>query len=104
MQISKLAKRMLKYLPVFAVLVATVIGLLIGKGLYPTLLITPPKTPTQLSTEPNNPQPLIVPETMGPCGISNIYTSLPPKCKNSDGSFIPVPGTSSNFFVIPERK
>ncbi len=104
MQTSKLAKRMLKYLPVLAVLIAAVIGLFIGKDLYPTLLVTSAKTPTQLSIEPNSLPPLIVLGGTGPCGFSNIYTSLPPKCKNFDGSFGPVPGTSPNFFVIPERK
>lgn len=104
MQTSKRLKSILKYLPILAVLVATLIGLFIGKDLYPTLLVTPAKTPTPLSTEPHNPQPLIILEAVGPCDLSNIYTSLPPKCKNFDGSFIPVPGTSPNFFVSPEPK
>lgn len=104
MQTSKRLKSILKYLPVFAVLVATIIGLFIGKDLYPILSISQSKTPTQLSIEPNNPPPLIVLGETGPCGFSNLYTSLPPKCKNLDGSFSPVPGTLPNFFVIPERK
>jgi hypothetical protein len=104
MRISQLAKGMLKYLPVLAVLIATVTGLLMGKDLYPTSLDSRPKTPTQLQTEPNKPQPLIVLGAEGPCSFSNIYTSLPPKCKTFDGKFVPVPGTSWNIFVIPEGK
>ena len=103
MRISQLAKNMLAYLPVLAVLAATVIGLFIGKDLYPTSLDSQAKTPTQLPVEPNDPQPPINPEALGPCGLSNIYTSLPPKCKTPDGSFIPVPGTSSNS-IVPEGK
>ena len=103
MRISQLLKNMLKYLPVLAILLATVIGLFLGKNLYPASLDSQSKTPAQLSTEPNNLQPLIVPGAMGPCGFSNIYTSLPPKCRTLDGKFIPLPGTS-NLFVIPQGK
>lgn len=104
MRISKLAKNILTYLPVLAVLTATAIGLFIGKDLYPTLLDSQAKTPTRLPAEPNDPQRPIDPEAMGPCGLSNIYTSLPPKCKTLDGKFVPVPGFPSTIFVIPEGK
>jgi hypothetical protein len=104
MRISKLAKNILTYLPVLAVLAGTVIGLFIGKDMYPASLDSQAKTPTLLPAEPNDPQPLINPEAIGPCGFSNLYTSLPPKCKTLDGKFIPVPGFPSNIFVIPEGK
>jgi hypothetical protein len=104
MRNSKLAKNILTYLPVLAVLAATIIGLFLGTELYSTSLDSQAKIPTLLPAEPNDPQPLINPEALGPCGLSNIYTSLPPKCKTLKGKFILVPGFPSNIFVIPERK
>jgi hypothetical protein len=102
MQNSKLAKTMLKYLSILAILAATVIGLFIGKDLYPIALDSQPKTPTQLSTEPNSPQPPIVLGTIDPCVA--IYLSQPPKCKTLDGTFIPLPGTTPYIIVTPEGK
>jgi hypothetical protein len=84
MRSSKLRKNMWKQLPVLAVLVATLLGLLIGKDLYP--------------------KPPITLEAQGPCGASNLYTSLPPKCKTLDGKLIPLPGTSPFVVVTPEGK
>jgi hypothetical protein len=101
MQISKQAKHMLKYLSVLAVLLATIIGLFIGKDLYWISSDSQLKTPTHLATEPNNPQPQIIMGTTDSCSLT-IYTSLPPKCKTMDGEFIPVPG--SYIFVTPEGK
>jgi hypothetical protein len=95
---------MLKYLPVLAVLGATIIGLLIGKDLYPTLPDSQSTTPTQVSAEPKDPQLLRILGAEGPCFSSAIYTSFPPKCKNAEGEFVLVPGTSSNVFPIPEGK
>ena len=94
MRNSQLVKNILTYLPALVVLGATVIGVLIGKDLFPTSLDSQPKTPMRSLTDPNNPQLLIIPGTDSPCGFSNIYTSLPPKCKTLDGKFIPVPETS----------
>jgi hypothetical protein len=102
MRISKLAKTMSKYLPILAVLAATVIGLFLGKDLYPTSLNSQTKTPTELSTEPNIPQPSIVLGTIDPCGA--IYLSQPPKCKTLDGKFILLPGTIPFIMVTPEGK
>jgi hypothetical protein len=85
MRSSKLAKNLLKYLPVLAVLVATVLGLFIGKDLYLTSFDSQSKTPALLSPEPNNPQPPIALGAEGPCRFSNLYTSLPPKCKTLEG-------------------
>jgi hypothetical protein len=95
---------MLKVLPVLAVLAATVAGLFIGKDLYPPLLDSQSRTPVQLQDETNSLQPPIIMGAESPCGFSNIYTSLPPKCRTFDGKFIPLPGASSNLFVVPERK
>ena len=90
MQVSTLAKNILKYLPVLVVLLAIALGLFIGKDLYPTAL-------DSLSEKP-----LIVMGADGPCDSSNLYTSLPPKCKMLDGKFVPVPGSS--ILVTPEGK
>jgi hypothetical protein len=103
MRITQQAKSILKYLPVLAVLAVTLMGLFMGKDLYRISLDSGSKTPTLLSAEPNSPQPPIVLEAAGPCDLAHIYTSLPPKCKTTDGKFIPVPGTS-NILVIPEGK
>lgn len=102
MQISKLAKIMFKYLPILAVLAATVIGLFLGKDLYPTSLDSQPNTHTQLPAEPNNSQPPLVSGSIDPCGA--IYLSLPPKCKTLDGKFILPPGTTPYMIVTPEGK
>jgi len=103
MQISKLAKNILKYLSVLAVLVATAAGLFIGKDLYTISLNFQSKTVVQLSTEPNDSQLLPNSGFGSPCFYSTIYTSLPPKCKTADGEFIPLPGTS-NALVTPQGK
>jgi hypothetical protein len=102
MYISKLAKHLSKYLPVLAVLLATVIGLFVGRDLYPASSDSPSKTPAQFLARPDNPQPPILLGAPDPCGAL-IYTSLPPKCKTLDGEFMFVPGTSS-IVVIPEGK
>jgi|WetSurMetagenome_2_1015567.scaffolds.fasta_scaffold989108_1 hypothetical protein len=104
MRNSPIVKNMLKYVPVGAVLVATLMGMLLGKDLYPTSLDFHSKTPTQLSTEPNSRPPLIIMGSEGPCGFSNIYTSLPPKCKTLEGEFMPVPGSSPYIGLTPGRK
>jgi len=92
MQISKLAKNVLKYLPVLAVLVATGISLFIGQALYPASLDSQPKTPMEILG------------ARGTCVSPLIYTSLPPKCKTSDGSFIQANGISPYVIRIPEVK
>ena len=106
MQISKLAKRTLKYLPILAVLVASVLGLFLGRNLYPISFDAQSKTAAPLSTEPDNllnPFPSILGAEV-PCGSDQIYTSLPPKCRATNGKLIPVPGTSPYFFAIPQGK
>jgi hypothetical protein len=99
-----MVKNMFKYLPILAVLIATLIGVLLGKDLYPTSVDFQSKTPTQLSTEPHSSQPLIILGSEDSCGFSNIYTSLPPKCKTLGGEFIPLPGTSPDIVLTPEGK
>ena len=103
MQNSKLARTTLKYLIILAVLVATVIGVFIGKDLYPTSLDSQPTTPaTPLQIEPNNPQSPRAMGTIEPC--LGIFLSLPPKCMTLDGDLIPVPGTLPYILVTPEGK
>jgi hypothetical protein len=99
MRISELAKNTLKYVPILVVLVAMVTGVLIGKDLYPTILFSQPKPPVRSLMEP-----LIILGKDDLCGFSNIYTSLPPKCKTLDGEFIPVLEASSYIIVTPEGK
>jgi len=94
----------LKYLPVFAVLVAVVIGVLFGKELYPTSGDLQHKTLTQSLTVPNSLQPQFVLGGEAACGFSNIYLSFPPKCKTLDGKFIPLPGPFPYEFLPPEGK
>ena len=102
MRISQMAKSMWKYLSVLAVLVATAIGVFIGKDLYPASFASQSKTPTLLPAEPDGTQPLIIPGEAGTCLPSLIYTSLPPKCKTIDGSFIQA--GESYVIVIPGTK
>lgn len=90
MQISKLTKNLLKYLPVLVVLVAIALGFFLGKDASPT------------SLDSLSEQPLIVLNVDQPCDSSNLYLTLPPKCKSFDGTFSPVPG--SYMQVIPEDK
>lgn len=104
MQISQLAQNIWKYLSILAVLVAMGIGMLIGKDLYPASLTSQPKTLTLLPTELKGLQPLILPGEAGTCLPFLIYTSLPPKCKTLDGSFIQAGGTSPYVIVIPGTK
>jgi hypothetical protein len=92
MRIPPLVKNMLKFLPVLAVLAAAVLGLLIGEDLYPASLASQSETPAQVVTEPNIPQPLIVPGEAGQCLPSAVFTSLPPKCRTLEGKLIPLWG------------
>ena len=104
MQTSKLAKYILAYLPVLAVLVATVLGLLLGEGLYSTSLDSQGEPVTQLAAAPDNPQPLTVLGSPGTCMGDLIFTSLPPKCKTVDGSFILANGASPYVILSPGGK
>ena len=101
MRISKLAKSILQYLPVLAALVATAVGLLVGKDLYPSSLPSAATAPSQVWAEPGSLQSLSF--APGRCISPLIYTSLPPKCRTADGTFIPMPG-SSYLLLLPERK
>jgi hypothetical protein len=96
MRVSQPVKNLLKYLSVLAVLAATIIGLFIGKDLYP------PSFHSQAET--NSSQLLLITEAVDSCVSPLIYTSLPPKCKTADGKFIPIPWASSYIFVIPKGK
>jgi hypothetical protein len=95
---------MLTYLPVLAVLVATVLGMFLGEGLYPTSLDSQDEPVTQLAIAPDNPQPLTVLGSPGTCMGGLIFTSLPPKCKTFDGSFILANETSPYVILSPGGK
>ncbi len=85
MRISNLVKNVLTYLPVLAVLVVTGLGLWLGRDLYPALFLSE----TNMLTQPRG---LLSLGTEVPCNL--IYTSLPPKCKTFEGSFVPADGIS----------
>jgi hypothetical protein len=104
MRISKLANDVWKYLSVLAVLVATGIGVLMGRDLYPVSLASGSQTPTLLSAEPDGLQPLLVLGEPGTCLSSLIFLSLPPKCKTLDGSFVQAGGPSPYVILIPQGK
>ena len=103
MRNSKLAKHILKVVPVLAVLGTTVLGLLLGNQFNPSFLDSG-STSVQSATVSKAPQLLPMPEAAGSCAPSAIYTSFPPKCKTLDGEIIPIPGSSPYLFAIPERK
>lgn len=86
MRISNLVKNVLTYLPFLAVLVVTGLGLWLGRDLYPSLFPAETNTLSQ-------PRALLSLGTEVPCNL--IYTSLPPKCKTFDGSFVPADGISA---------
>ncbi len=104
MQTPKLAKSILKYLPLMVVMVIAVTVILTAKDPRRKMIDTPVKTTTQLPVEQNNPQLLIFPRAVDSCFSPEIYTSLPAKCRALSGEFIPLPGASSNAFAIPEGK
>ncbi len=112
MKASKLAKNIWEYLPLLAVVAVAVTGMLIAKDLYQTSLDSQVISATQFTAEQNSslqakqrdPQLMILSETAGKCISPLIYTSLPPKCRTSDGTFIQLPGTSLDLFVIPKGK
>ena len=101
MRLSDSVKKMLKVLPVLAVLAATGIGLWIGNEIYPSSPALPAGTARFLALDQQYKQ--LPPGAAGTCASPLIYTSLPPKCKTADGTYTPLPGTSY-LFVIPERK
>jgi hypothetical protein len=104
MSILHLAKNIWKYFSILAILVATVIGVLIGRDLYPVPLASRSQTPTLLPAEPDGLQPLVVPGEFSSCDFSLIFLSLPPKCKTLDGSFIQAGGPSPYVILIPPGK
>jgi hypothetical protein len=87
MNLSIPVKNMRKYLAVLALLAAIALGFRVGKELYTT-------APDSYSET----RPIIL-EAAGPCSASNVYTSLPPKCKTFAGDFVPMPG--SPLLVTP---
>lgn len=104
MQTSKLVKNLLSYLSLLVMVAAIGIGMFIAKDLYQPLVVSDTRTTAQSPTGQNF-VPLLIPwDEAEPCALSSIYTSLPPKCKTLDGEFIPLPGTSSNGFVLPKGK
>ncbi len=102
MQTSKLPKLIMTYLPILAVIAAIALGALLGRSLYPLPVASGNRATAQLSP-PEIVPPVMFTQELGACVPSQIYMSLPPKCKTIDGRLIEVPGTS-NTLVIPPVK
>lgn len=100
MQVSTLVKNLLKYVPVLIVMLVAVTGILLAKNIHslnPDLQILH----TQAQTELNNSEFTILSRAMRPCMSLQIYTSLPPKCRASDGSFVQFHSLPSNIITLP---
>jgi hypothetical protein len=104
MRTSKLAKSILNYLPVLAVIAVAVIGIILAREPYQTAPASGTRPTTQFSAEKDTSPQLLMPFEAGTCFSQELYTSLPPKCRTQDGSFIQIPGTSPDGFVIPPGK
>ena len=103
MHLSRVAKNVLQYLPVLAVMAATVLGLLLGNVLYPTSSDFQLESPSQMPGEPDASQPSFVSGAEGTCLPTAIFTSYPPKCKTLDGKFIPLDDMFPNSGRLPKR-
>lgn len=103
MRISRLAKNLLNFLPVLAVMAATALGLLLGNELYPTTPDSRPETLTEQRWKPDDSQPPIVSGAESRCAGPLIFTSLPPKCKTLEGTFIPLVDMFPNVVMPPKR-
>ncbi len=99
MQISTFLKSALKYGLVLVVIAAAVTGVLLSKE--GDAQIT---TNTQLQVESNNRALTILSTPTSPCMGFQIFTSLPPKCRASDGSLVQFNGFSSNIIMPPGPK
>src|ERR1051326_9113178 len=85
MQTLKLAKNRFVYL--FLLIVAPVTtSILLVKDLHQ--VSSDSKTTTQIVTRQNNFSVLTSPQSTGSCTLPNVYTSLPAKCRATDGKFI----------------
>ena len=104
MKSSKLAKSLLTYLPLLAVMAAVVIGVFIGKSLYPISVDSQRETPVLVLGDQNNLPLLAISGAARSCISPLIYTSLPPKCKTADGTFMQINGMPSNFIPLPKGK
>ena len=98
MEISKLSKKISKYLPLLVAVVVAVTGVFIAKDVRQTSF------DSQMSIEQINPELSASFESTGSCALPYIYTSLPAKCKTLDGKFIPIDGMPSNLVGLPELK
>jgi hypothetical protein len=100
MQTSKPVKSVWKYLAALAVMAVTVTGIVILTQLYPPAPELQVVAITQPSAEPDNAPGLIQPLAEDQCLPYLIYTSLPPKCKNIDGTFTQMEGMPSGIIKI----
>lgn len=91
-------------LSLFLVIVAAVTVLLLAGEPNQTSRDARIKATAQLSAEPNISQWLTMPGAKNSCAVGLIYTSLPPKCRTIDGTFVELNEWPSNVLVIPTPK
>ena len=93
MQTSSFTKNLWRYLPLLIVMVVAIAGSWVINDLRSESNDTPQGTNTQLRFE-----------SQGNCISPLIYTSLPPKCRTADGSFVEITELPSNPSIIPEHR
>ena len=84
MEVSKLAKSMLRYLHLLVIMIVVITGVFVAKDLRQTSFDSKSKIPT-LSIEQINPELSAGFGVISSCVFPHIYLSLPAKCKTVDG-------------------
>jgi len=93
MPVSNITKSLLRYLPLLIVMVVAIAGSWVIKDLRSGSIDSPEGINLQLRFEAES-----------TCLSPLIYTSLPPKCRTADGSFVQINEFPSNIILIPESK
>lgn len=104
MHATRSAKSVFMYLALLLMMLVAVTGVLLARDLHarnPDFQIT---TNTQLQDQLSNSDVKILSAPNRPCLGFQIYTSLPPKCRTSDGTFTPLNELPSNIINIPQLK
>lgn len=104
MQASRFAKSVLKTLPLVVLMLVAGTGILLARDLHPRNPDFQTTTDPQLQDPLNNPDLKILSAPTRPCVGPQIYTSLPPKCRASDGTLTQINPSATNTINIPEIK
>src|SRR5512138_3607045 len=99
MQVSTFLKSALKVGPVLVVIAVAVTGIVLSKEGDVPITTNP-----HLQVESNNADLTLLSTPTPLCMGFQIYTSLPPKCRASDGSLVQFNGFSSNMIMPPGPK